>query len=397
MKISERVRRLSPSVTVELNAKIAQMLGEGKDVIKMNIGEPDFDTPDHIKAAAKRALDEGFTKYTAVPGILGLRECICKKLLADNKLTYKVSEICVTAGAKQAIMNAVLTIAEEGDEILIPIPCWVSYESMVEIAGAKPVLVPTKEDFRLDFDAIEQAVTERTRGIIINTPNNPTGIVYPKEDLERLAALADQSDFFVISDEIYEKLIYEGARHVSMASLSENAWEHTITINGVSKAYSMTGWRIGYMAGPGPLIKKAAGLQGHMTSASNAIAQKAAQEAIGGPQESVELMRREFDKRRLAMYERLIQMPDITCQNAEGAFYLMPDVSAYYGRKAGGREIKNSVDMAAYLLDAAGVAVVPGDGFYAPKNIRLSYSNSMENLMRGLTRMEEALKGLRGF
>lgn len=395
MKLSRRADTVKPSVTVELNAKVAQMIQDGVDLVKMNIGEPDFNTPENIREAAKKAIDDGFTRYTAVPGIPDLRRAICKKFQEDNGISYRMENICVSTGAKQAIMNALMTLVEEGDEVIIPIPCWVSYESMVEIAGGRPVTVPTRDDFHLDLEAIEAAVTENTRAIIINTPNNPSGVVYTREELAALAGLAARHDFFIISDEVYEKLIYGNAVHVSVASLSEEAWEHTVTINGVSKAYAMTGWRIGYLAAPAALAKKASGLQGHMTSATNSIAQKAALEALTGPQDSVEEMRREFDLRRQAMYERLNKMEGVSCQNACGAFYLMPDLSSFYGKGTGERVIGNSVDMAGYLLDEAKVAAVPGDGFRAPKNLRLSYSNSMENLMRGLDRMEEALKKLR--
>lgn len=394
MKLSKRADTIVPSVTVELNAKVAQMIREGIDVVKMNIGEPDFDTPDLVKEAAKAALDAGFTKYTPVPGIPELREAVSEKFRKDNGLVYQPGEICVSTGAKQAIMNALLVLCQEGDEVIIPTPCWVSYESMVEITGAVPVTVPTAKDFHLDLDAIERAVNERTRAVIINTPNNPTGTVYKREELNKLAELASEHDFFVISDEVYEKLIYEGEEHVSIASLSDAAWRHTITVNGVSKAYAMTGWRIGYMAAPAPLVKKASGLQGHMTSAANSIAQMAAVKALCGSQESVEQMQKEFDKRRQAMYARLSQMDGISCLNACGAFYLMPDVSSFYGKKTEKCVIKNSVDMAGYLLEEARIAVVPGDAFRAPDNLRLAYSNSMENLMRGLDRMEAALKKL---
>lgn len=395
MEFSKRANSISPSVTVELNAKVAQMIRDGIDVVKMNIGEPDFDTPKHVKEAAKKAIDDGFTKYTPVPGIPELKKAISEKLLRDNHLAYRPDEICVSTGAKQAIMNALLAIAGEGDEVIIPIPCWVSYESMVEIAGAKSVTVPTKKDFRLDFQAIERAISKKTRAIIINTPNNPTGTVYGEEDLMRLAKLADRHDFYIISDEVYEKLTYNGARHISVASLSEAAWNHTVTVNGVSKSYAMTGWRIGYLAGPKELVKKASALQSHMTSASNSIAQKAALAAIAGPQDSVEEMRREFDRRRQVMYERLNRMDGVSCQDSCGAFYLMPDVSSFYGKKSDGKVLNHSVDLAEYLLEEAQIAVVPGAAFRAPDYLRLSYSNSMENLMRGLDRMEEALKKLR--
>ena len=235
MKLSKRANRIQPSVTVELNAKVAQMLQDGMDIVKMNIGEPDFGTPQNIRDAAKEAIDNGFTRYTAVPGIPDLRKAICQKLKKDNGIEYSAENICVSTGAKQAIMNALLTLVDEGDEVIIPIPCWVSYESMVEIAGGAAVTVPTKEDFHLDIPKIEEKINDKTKAIIINTPNNPTGVVYTKQELEKLAALAIKYDIMIISDEVYEKLIYEDAKHISLAALSQDAWEHVITINGVSK------------------------------------------------------------------------------------------------------------------------------------------------------------------
>ena len=396
---SKRANNVSPSVTVELNARVAQMIRDGIDIIKMNIGEPDFNTPDNIKDAAKQAIDNNFTRYTPTPGIPDLIQAIIEKLKKDNNLEYAPNEICVTTGAKQALYEAVLTLVGEGDEVIVPTPCWVSYEDMIKLAGGVPVTVPTIEKgekrFHLDLERIEKAITSRTTAIMINTPNNPTGVVYTKEVLEGLAQLCIRHDIWIISDEVYEKLIYEDAVHVSLASISKEAWNRTVTINGCSKTYAMTGWRLGYAAAPAAFMKKMRGMQGHITSGVNAISQKAAVEAIGGPQESVEKMKNEFDRRRIMMYKKLCDIPGITLVSAEGAFYLLPDVSSYFGKTWGKGVIHDSCDMAEYLLEKAKVAVVPGDGFRAPGCLRLSYSNSYEKLSEGIERIEEALKELK--
>lgn len=392
---TERANRVLPSSLVDLNARIAQMIRDGVDIVKLNIGEPDFDTPDNIKKAAIEAIETNFTRYTPTPGIVDLRKIICDRLMKDFGASYKPTEITVSTGAKQALFEAVMVLAEEGDEVLVPAPCWVSYEDMSKIAGAKPVLVPTKnnpeERFHLDLDAIEAAVTERTTAIMINSPNNPTGVVYNRKELEGLAALAEKYNFWIISDEVYEKLLYNGTEYVSMASVAP---ERSVVVNGCSKAYAMTGWRVGYAAAPLALSKKLQGLQGHITSGINAIAQKAACEAFGGPQDSVEAMRQQFAARLEMMYARLSVMPGITCDRPDGAFYLMPDITSYYGKSCNGKTIHDSRDMADYLLDEAGVAVAPGDSFHAPGFLRLSYSNSMENLSKALDRMEKALGNL---
>ena len=396
---SKRANNVSPSVTVELNARVAQMIRDGIDIIKMNIGEPDFNTPDNIKDAAKQAIDNNFTRYTPTPGIPDLIQAIIEKLKKDNNLEYAPNEICVTTGAKQALYEAVLTLVGEGDEVIVPTPCWVSYEDMIKLAGGVPVTVPTIEKgekrFHLDLERIEKAITSRTTAIMINTPNNPTGVVYTKEELEGLAQLCIRHDIWIISDEVYEKLIYEDAVHVSLASISKEAWNRTVTINGCSKTYAMTGWRLGYAAAPAAFMKKMRGMQGHITSGVNAISQKAAVEAIGGPQESVEKMKNEFDRRRIMIYKKLCDIPGITLVSAEGAFYLLPDVSSYFGKTWGKGVIHDSCDMAEYLLEKAKVAVVPGDGFRAPGCLRLSYSNSYEKLSAGIARNEEALKELK--
>ena len=393
--LTERASRVSPSSLVNLNARIAQRIREGASIIKLNIGEPDFPTPDHIKEAAKAAIDANFTRYTPTPGTLELREIICSRLKEDFGVSYSPSEITVATGAKQALFEAVMALTEEGDEMLIPIPCWVSYEEMAKIAGAAPVLVPTASEegrrYHLDLDAIEAAVTERTTCIMINTPNNPTGVIYTREELEGLAALAERHNLWIISDEVYEKLKYHGSEFVSMAEIAP---ERTVVVNGCSKAYAMTGWRVGYAAAPAAVSKAIQGIQGHVTSGINAISQKAACAALGGDQRPVEEMRIQFERRLEMMNRRMQQIPGIACDVPDGAFYLMPNISSYFGCACGDRVIRDSRDMADYLLEEAQVAVVPGDAFHSPGTLRISYANSMENLEEGMRRLEQALKAL---
>lgn len=396
---TKRANQITPSPTSVLNAKVSAMLQQGIDVVKMNIGEPDFNTPTNIKEAAKAAIDANFTHYTTpTSGITPLRKAICKKLAEQNGLNYADDEICVTTGAKQALYETLLVLAEEGDEVIIPTPCWVSYEDMTKLAGATPVLVETKAEgpdcFHLNFDAICAAINSHTKAIIVCTPNNPTGVVYGREELERLVDLSVKNNFWIISDEVYEQLVYDGYRHVSTASLSDEAWAHTITINGCSKTYAMTGWRVGYAAAPQALIKKMQGIQGHVTAGINSISQKAALEAFSGSQEAVVNMREEFALRRKMMLKRLNAIPGITCADAQGAFYLMPNVSSYYGKQWEKGTITDSIDMADYLLEKAKIAVVAGVSFHAPNHLRLAYSNSMDRLDEGLSRMEEALADL---
>lgn len=397
MKLSRRILNINPSATLELSNRVAELRANGVDIISYNVGEPDFITPENIREAGKRAIDEGKTTYTPVAGIAELRKAVAQKLQNDNNITYSPQEICLGVGAKQPLLNSVLAVCEEGSEVIIPSPCWVSYIEMVKLAGAKPVLIPCKEEdgFELDIPAIEAAVSERTSAVLINTPNNPTGAVYSEESLRRLATLAIEHDFTVISDEIYEKLVYNGKKHVSIASLSPEAREHTITINGLSKAYAMTGWRIGYSAAPLAATKGISALMSHATSNCCSISQYAALEGLTGPQESIEKMRQEFDRRRVFLYERLNAIDGITCAQANGAFYLLPNVSYFYGKKTpDGKVIRDSFDVANYLLDDAHIAVVPGAAFEAPENLRISYSNSLEALTVGMDRMEVSLKKL---
>lgn len=396
MKLANRMSRFSGSPTSALITKVAELRKEGRDIISLNVGEPDYQTPDNIKTAGIKAIVDGFTKYTPVPGIVELRQEISKKLLEDNGLEYNLNEICVTVGAKQAIFNAIMATCDEGDEIIIPIPCWVSYVDMVKIANAKPILVPVQEEngYVLDIEAIKAAVTPNTRAIIICTPNNPTGAVYSKKSLEQLVDIACENDFWVITDEIYEKLIYDDNKHISCASISKKAWEHTITVNGFSKAYSMTGWRVGYAAGPKQVIDAMKSLQSQMTSATSGISQKAATVALSGSQHDIEVMVEAFKERRKYVVNRLNSIKGLSCSTPAGAFYIMVDVSYYLGKKYNEYEIKTTIDLATYILDTVNVAVVPGEAFFTSGKIRISYSNSMENLGKALSRVEEALSKL---
>lgn len=388
---ADRVKKISPSQTVEMTNKVARLRAEGREIIGFNVGEPDFDTPEHICRAAKEAMDQGFTRYTPVMGIYELREAICEKLERENHVSYRPDEVTVGAGAKQCISSVLLAVCGPGDEVVIPYPCWVSYTELVKLAGAEPVLVPCREDFSLDVAAIREAVSERTRAVLINTPNNPTGAVYGRESLEELAGLASEYGFYIISDEVYEKFIYRGSTHVSVASLSQDARKHTILINGMSKSYAMTGWRIGYIAAEAEVVRAVNVLQSQILSSVQSLSQKAAVAALSGTQEPLHRMAEEFERRRNYMRDRLNRMPDICCADAMGAFYLLPDIRSYYGRSMGGTVIGNDIQMAEFLLEEGGIAAVPGSAFLAPGYLRFSYSNSMEEIKKGMDQMERAL------
>jgi len=391
------MKKMKPSATVELTARVEELKRQGVDIITFNVGEPDFDTPENIRNAAKKAIDEGFTRYTAVPGIFDLRKAICEKFKTDNKVSYKEDQIVVSTGAKQALTNALLALVSDGDEVIIPTPCWVSYIDMVNLAGGVPVLLETKESegFQLNIDALRSVVTEKTKAIIINTPNNPTGATYDYTRLKALGELAIEKDFYIISDEVYEKLVYEKAQHICVASISEEIKARTVVVNGLSKAYAMTGWRLGFSASAKEIARAMNTIQGHVTSATSSITQKAALEALTGDQGSVEYMRVSFDERRKYIVEKLNSMENVSCLNSTGAFYVMPNVSAFYGKAYNGMEINNSFDLCNFLLEEANIAIVPGGAFEAPDNIRISYSNSMENIIEGMDRMERALKKLK--
>jgi len=391
MSISERVSLISSSPTLAITAKAKQLKQEGIDVISFGAGEPDFDTPAYIKEAAKKAIDSGFTKYTPASGIKELKEAICKKFKSDNNLDYEPEEILVSCGAKHSIFNAILALCNEGDEVILPSPYWVSYPEMIKIAQAKPVIIKTtyENNFKISPQQLQEAITPRTKLFILNSPSNPTGMVYTKDELKLLSNILVKADIYCISDEIYEKIIYDGEEHVSIASLGEEIKKLTIVVNGVSKSYSMTGWRIGYAAGPKEIIHAMSNLQSHSTSNPTSIAQKAALAALEGPQESLRDMVTEFAKRRNYIVERLNSIRGISCLKPKGAFYVFPDVSEIIGRTFEDQLIKDSVFLAKILLDEANVAVVPGLAFGADKYLRLSYATSMENISRGLDRIEE--------
>lgn len=394
--ISDRILQMTPSATVELAGKVSDLKAQGVDILSFSLGEPDFQTPENIIRAADRAMEDGFTKYTAAAGLPDLREAICEKLQRDNGLRYTPGQIIVTTGAKQAIYNALMALCNPGDEVIIPTPCWVSYVEMVKLAGAVPVLVPTREEdgFTPDIQTLRAAVTGRTAAILFNSPNNPTGAVYGRETLRAIGELALEKGFWLISDEIYEKLIYDGEVHYSVAALCPEAKDRCIVINGLSKSYAMTGWRVGYAAGPAPTIKGMCSLQGHTTSNTNTIAQKAAVEALRGPQDSVTAMHDEFARRREVMIQRLNAMPGVRCADVKGAFYTFPNVSALYGKSADGRTIRDSSGLAAFLLEKAHIAVVPGVAFEAPDYLRLTYASSMREITEGMDRMERCLRTL---
>ncbi len=395
--VSNRCKNITPSATVSLNAKVAELRAAGVDVIAFNVGEPDFDTPETIVDACVKALNEGKTKYTAAAGILPLRKAIGEKLKKDNDVVYTPKQICVSTGAKQALQNALLAIINPGDEVILPIPCWVSYIELIKLADGVPVTVPTNEPggFQLDIAAIKAAVTPRTRAVLINTPNNPTGAVYNEQDLRALGELAVRHNFYIISDEVYEKLIYGDAKHICVASLSPEIYDHSIVVNGFSKAYSMTGWRVGYTAAPQDIATAIDDLQGHTTSNSTSFAQYACVAALLPENDAaIEDMKAEFRRRRDYLLGALRALPGVTCADADGAFYLMPNISGYYGRSFNGKMIRDSFDFCDFILEEAKVAIVPGAAFESPDNVRITYSNSMQNLGEGVRRIAEALKKL---
>ncbi len=396
LKLSRRVANLKPSATLAVDAKAKAIKAMGIDVIGFGAGEPDFDTPDNIKEAAIRALKDGFTKYCPVGGTDDLKEAIIEKLKRDNGIEYKKSEILVSCGAKHSLYNFAQAFLDEGDEVIIPSPYWVSYPEIVSLAGGVPVIVKTEEEngFKMLPEDFKGAITSKTKAVILNSPSNPTGSAYTKDELEKIASIALEKNVFIVSDEIYEKLVYDGFKHVSIASLGKEIKDITLVVNGVSKAYSMTGWRIGYAAGSERLIKAMTDIQSQSTSNPTSFAMKASVEALRGQQDTVATMVEEFSKRRDYMVRRLNAIKGIRCFNPAGAFYVFPNVSYYYGKSFNGKVINGSSDFAEYLLEHAKVAVVPGIAFGADENIRLSYATSMETIREGIDRIEDALRKL---
>jgi aspartate aminotransferase len=396
MGISERALKASPSATLAISAKARQLKAQGVDVIGFGAGEPDFDTPQNIKDAAIKALLEGDTKYGA-RSAKALNEAICKKLREDNGLEYSPSQILVSSGAKHSLYNAILTLCDPGDEVIIPSPYWVSYPEMVMLAGGVPVYIPTDEStgFRMTPDQLRSAVTPKTKLLILNSPSNPTGAVYAPSEIEEFAKIAVEFGFYVISDEIYEKMVYDGNQQVSIASFGDDIKKLTVVVNGFSKTYSMTGWRIGYAAAEREIIDGMAKIQDHSTSNPTSFALAGALEALTGPQDSVQMMMHEFARRRKIMVEGLNAIPGIVCPEPGGAFYAFPNVSSFYGKSYNGKPINGSDSFAEFLLEEAKVAVVPGSGFGADGNIRLSYAVSVEDIKKGIERIGDAVSKLK--
>src|SRR5437764_5060657 len=384
-RISTRAASLAPSLTLAIDSKAKQMKAEGQDVVGFGAGEPDFDTPQHIKDAAAQALAEGFTKYTPSSGIPELRQAIADKFKRDNGLTYKPSQIIVSCGGKHSCFNVILATCQEGDEVVIPAPYWLSYPEMVKLASATPVILATtdKTEFKVTPEQLRAAITPRSRLFILNSPSNPTGSLYTRAEIKALGDICVEKDVLIMSDEIYEKLVYDGAEHASVASFSQAHYDNTIIVHGFAKAYSMTGWRLGYLAAPEPIAKAIDAIQSHSTSNPTSFAQKGAVVALTGPQDHLKIWLAEFSRRRSFAHKKLNSIPGISCVNAKGAFYLFPNIS-----KLG----LPSTEFCARLLDQEKVAAVPGIAFGADEYLRISYATSMANIEKGLERLERFAK-----
>ncbi len=397
MRLSERVNAIQPSPTMALNARAGQMQAQGIDVVNLTVGQPDFPTPKHVCEAAIKAIEEGFTRYTPAAGIPELKQAIVEKF-ARQGLEYTTEQVMVNVGGKHSGYLVMQALVDPGDEVIVPAPYWVSYPPMVILAGGKPVILPTSQDngFKLTPQQLEEAITPRTKAVIINSPSNPTGAVYSPEELKPLVEICINRGVVIVSDEIYETIVFDGLEFTPTPALAQEVYDSTVVLNGVSKAYAMTGWRIGYMAGPAELVAACAKIQSQSTSNPTSIAQKAAVAALTGPQDEVERMRASFEARREVVMELLGQIPDVTCFRPQGAFYAFPDVSAYFGRKSPeGKEITGSTALAEYLLDNAHVAVVPGAAFGEDRCIRLSFATSEAQIREGLKRIAGALGQLK--
>jgi len=395
--LSDRIAKVGASETLRIMAKAKELRAEGFDVINMGVGEPDFPTPENIKAAGKAAIDRNMTKYTPNPGLPELKKAIIEKLKRDNNLDYAADEVIVSSGAKNSLFNLFMAIISPGEEVIIPAPYWVSYPQQVTLASGRSVIVHTREeeDFKLTPDALEQAINFNTKAVIINNPSNPTGTAYTREELEAICTVAAKEGLYIVADEIYEKLVYDGFRFASVASLGKTIRDRTIIINGVSKAYSMTGWRIGFAAGPRHVIAAMGKAQGHNTSSACTISQVAAIEAYDGPQMEIAHMVSEFQRRRNYILQKLKMIPNVSCVEPKGAFYVFPNFSAYFDKEYKGMHIRNSHGLAYYLLKYANVAIVPGAAFGRNDCIRISYATSMENVEKAMERITEAVSNLR--
>ncbi len=394
MELSRKALQVSASPTLAIDAKFKAMKADGIDVIGFGCGEPDFDTPDNIKAMAVKAIEEGQTKYTPASGTLALKKAICDKLKRDNGLDYTPANIVVSNGAKHSLINSFNAITNPGDEIIVPAPYWVSYTEMIKMADGIPVIIETKEEdgFKFTAQQLKDAITPKTKALVLNSPSNPTGMLYSEAELREIAEIAVEHDIFVIADEIYEKLIYDGKEHISIASFNEEIKNRTIIVNGVSKSYAMTGWRIGFTAANEEVTKAMANMQSHAASNPSSISQAAALEAYNGEQSTVEDMRKVFEERRNYMVDRINSIKGVSCKKPEGAFYVMMNIKDVFGKEIGGKVINNSDDFCEVLLEKSLVALVPGSGFGIEGYVRWSYATSMENIVKGLDRLEEFLK-----
>ena len=395
--LSDRARRIKPSPTLSMDAKAKAMKAAGVDIVNFGVGEPDFDTPENIKEAAMKAIKEGFTKYTPVGGIDSLKDAIIEKFKKDNNLIYTREEIIVSCGAKHSLYNIAQALYNPGDEVLIPSPYWVSYPDQVMLNDAVPVFIKTHESdsFMVKAEAVKAHITKRTKAIILNSPSNPTGLTYDRRTLEEIAEVVLRHNLFIVSDEIYEKLTYDGISHVSIASLDNEIKSRTVVVNGLSKAYAMTGWRIGFAAGPKEIIKVMTNIQSQSTSNPASISQKAAVEALTGPQDFITMMLSEFDKRRRFLVEELNAIPGMSCLTPTGAFYVFPNTSRFYGKSINGRNVGSSLDLVLYLLEEARVALVHGEAFGDDDYIRLSYAASINEIRKGVERIREAVLRLK--
>lgn len=398
MRLAERAAQISPSATLAINAKAKQMKAKGIKVYNFGVGEPDFDTPEHIKEAAIEAIHAGMTKYTPVSGTVQLKQSVVDKFKKDNNLDYQLAQIVVSSGAKHSLYNAFQVLVQAGDEVIIPAPFWVSHLEQIKIAGAKPIVIMTKEEngFKMTAEQLQRAITPKTKIVLLNSPSNPTGSVYSEKDLKALGeVIVAHPDIMIISDEIYEKLIYDGMKHFSIANISPELKERTVLINGVSKAYAMTGWRIGYAAAPLEVAKVMSSMQSHSTSGPSSISQAASVAALQGTQQPVEDMRKEFVRRRDYMLERLLAIPGISCSKPNGAFYLFPNVGAYFGKSYKDKSIHNAIDLADILLEEVQVAVVPGVAFGNDDFLRLSYATDIDTIHEAMDRIEALLKDVK--
>lgn len=391
--ISKIAAAVSPSATLAVNALAKKMRAEGKDVVGFGTGEPDFETPDRISYAGIRAICDGQTKYTPAAGIVPLRKAVCKRMKEDYDLDYDETQVVVASGAKHSVYLALAVLVDPGDEVILPAPYWVSYYEMIRLVGGVPVVVTAGEDqnFKITAEQLEAAITEKTKAVMINNPSNPTGAIYTKEELQALADVCVRHDLFIIADEIYDKLIYDGARFTSIPTLGEDVKAHTILINGVSKTYSMTGWRVGYAVAEKPVASAMSSYASHSTGAPATMAQYAAQEALEGPQDEVEAMRKVFEERRNYLVSRMNAMDGVSCLTPNGAFYVMMNLEQLFGKTIDGEVIATADDFARLFLEKSMVAVVSCTAFGAPSFVRWSYATSMENIQKGMDRLEQFL------